>query len=97
MYVCVAATLVVDIRVIINGLPQPDNQDNNADSCKHQHNNRHSNTCYQNSVTRQLRVIGLARVSGYSRGSGYFKVTGYSRVSRYSRIICTLLCIDRLL
>ena len=72
----------VDIRV--NGLPQPDNQDNNADSCKHQDNHRYSNTCHQDSVTRQLRVISLVRGSGYSRDS---VVSGYSSGSGYSKAI----------
>ena len=91
----------VDIRV--NDLPQPDDQDNNADSYKHQHNYRHSNTCHQDNVTRQLRVISLARFSGYSRASGYFRdgkhcrAGGYSRISGYFRAICTMVCIDRLL
>ena len=81
-------------------LPQPDNHDNNADSYKHQDNHRCSNTCHQDSVTRQLRVISLARVSGHSRDSGYSRdsgVSGYSSGSGYSKAICTVVCIDRLL
>ena len=54
-----------------------------ADSCKHQHNHRHSNTCHQDSVTRQLRVISLTRVNVYLRGS------------RYSRAICPRLKLQR--
>jgi len=50
-----SSNICIDMRV--NDLPPPDNHDNNADSCKHQYNHRHSNTCHQDSVTRWLRLI----------------------------------------
>ena len=87
IYLCssICAVLMLSFRAY-QYLPPPDNHENNADCCKHQHNHRHSNTCHYDSVIRRLRVITLARGSGCSRGSGHSKGSGYSRVSGYFRV-----------
>ena len=53
-----------------------------ADSSKHHHNHRQSNTCHHDNDTRQLRFISLAMVNVYHRGS------------RYSRAICPMIFVQ---